>query len=159
MCTFECVGGARAFQNVHATPLSFKKSPFIVVLEVSLHWFSSCRQWLSGLSSMDIFFILKNYNLILYIVGVSISVLILLIFNFCSWHFCRSFIYFQLHPSISICHILCFTISSFFFFCLFVELIFFSISPFNQKIIFIINLNFDPHSFFFWSCCSINSLF
>jgi hypothetical protein len=116
VCTFECVGGARAFQNVHATPLSFKKSPFIVVLEVSLHWFSSCRQWLSGLSSMDIFFILKNYNLILYIVGISISVLILLIFNFCSWHFCRSFIYFQLHPSISICHILCFTISSFFFF-------------------------------------------
>jgi len=121
---FRVCGRSRAFQKAHATPLTFKKYPFIVVLKVSLHWCSTCRQWLSGLSSMNIFFILKNYSLTLFIVGISISVLIFFIFNFCSWHFCKSFIHFQLHPSISICHILCFAISSFFFFCLFVELIF-----------------------------------
>jgi len=36
----------------------------------------------------------KNYSLTLFVVGILTSVLVLLIFNFCSWLFYRSFIYF-----------------------------------------------------------------
>jgi hydrogenase-4 membrane subunit HyfE len=43
--------------------------------------------------------------LTLFVVGISTLVLILLIFNFYSWPFYRSFICFQFHSSISIYHI------------------------------------------------------
>jgi len=48
----------------------------------------------------------KNYSLTLFVVGILTSVLVLLIFIFCSWLFYKSFIYFQFHPSVSICSIL-----------------------------------------------------
>jgi hypothetical protein len=53
-------------------------------------------------------FPLENYKLVIFVVDISTLVLILLISDLCSWLFCKSFSYFQLHPSISICDILFF---------------------------------------------------
>jgi len=76
-------------------------------------------------------FLKKNYNLTIFIVDISTSILILLISSFVSWLFCRNSICFQFHPSISICHIIFWIWSSFFwFFRSFVELIFlFNFTP------------------------------
>jgi hypothetical protein len=68
---------------------------------------------------------LKNDSLIIFIVGISNSVHILLIFNFCFWSFCKYFICFEFHHLIIICHILCFLIWSLFFWFLIFFLIFF----------------------------------
>jgi hypothetical protein len=58
---------------------------------------------------------LENYSLTLFVVGILTSALIILISNFCSWFFYRSFICFQFHHSISIYKILYFSIWSLFF--------------------------------------------
>jgi len=44
----------------------------------------------------------KKYNLTLFVVGVLTSILILLIFIFWSWSFCKSFICFQFYHSIQV---------------------------------------------------------
>jgi hypothetical protein len=62
-----------------------------------------CCQW-------DFFFsfLLKNYSLVFFIIGISTLVLILLIFYFCFWSFCKKIIFFQFHHSILIFHALFF---------------------------------------------------
>jgi hypothetical protein len=63
----------------------------------------------------------ENYDFDFFLVDISTSEFIHLIFNFCSWPlpFCRSFIYFQFNHSISIYQILYFSIWSLFFLFLF----------------------------------------
>jgi hypothetical protein len=77
------------------------------------------------------------------------SVFIVLVLFF-SWPFCRSFIYLQFHTSIQNYGILFIPISYSFFFFLLLKLFFFSISPFNKKVIFIFYVSFDPYSFDFF---------
>jgi hypothetical protein len=75
---------------------------FLVVrcMLVILVWFIACGPFFFfSLSSLE------DYSLTLFVVGISTLVLILLIFNFYSWPFYRSFICFQFHSSISIYHI------------------------------------------------------
>jgi hypothetical protein len=105
-------------------------------------------------------FSLENYNLTLFVICISTSVLILLILNF-----------FFLEPLIEVLFIFNFILPSqfaiyyffsiwfFFFFRPLVELIFFSISLFNQ-IFFYFLFHFYPHSFdCFFSFSSINVSF
>jgi hypothetical protein len=93
-------------------------------------------------------FSLENYSLTLFVICIWTSVLILLILNFFSWTSYRSFICFQFYPSIPICYIYIYIFSIWlllffsYFFGRLVELIFFSISLFNQKFIFIFYFNF-----------------
>jgi hypothetical protein len=82
-------------------------------------------RWWFGLLHMSLYFsfflsLLENYSLTLLVVSTSTSIQIYLIFNFYSWLFYRSFIYFQFHHFILICYILCFSIwSSLFWFLIF----------------------------------------
>jgi hypothetical protein len=81
---------------------------------------------------------LFKIRVILLVINISILARNVLILNFCSWPFCKAFICFQFHHSISICDILFFQFSSHFlnfFFLLLLNWFFFSISPFNQKFI------------------------
>jgi hypothetical protein len=130
-------------------------------------------------------FLKKNYNLIIFIVDISTSILILLISSFVSWLFCKNSICFQFHPSISICHII-FWIGSFVeilfvfnfilpsqFVILFFEFgphsfdflglllnwFFFSISPLNKIFIFISYFNSDPYSFDYFFVVLLNWIF
>jgi hypothetical protein len=57
----------------------------------------------------------EKYSLTFLVVSISTLAIILLIFNFWFWLLCRSFIYFQFHPSIPIYHILYSPIWSSFF--------------------------------------------
>jgi len=124
-------------------------------------WYNACRWLGSNLSLAGFFlfslFFLKNYNFVLFVVGISNLVFIFLffIFYFYSWPFYRSFIYLQFHPSIPMAYIFFLIWSSFFyFFGLLLNWFFFSISPFIQKIICIFYFNFDILSFdfflYFW---------
>jgi hypothetical protein len=86
---------------------------------------------------------LKNYSLILLVIGISTSVIILLISHFQSWFSCKNFICFQFYHSIIIYQILYSLIwSSFFgflifYFCTFVNvlLIFNFIIQFKLKVL------------------------
>jgi hypothetical protein len=77
--------------------------------------------------------------------------------------FCKSFICFQLFPSILIYQIIYSSIwfLFFWFFELFIKLIFFSILHFNKKFVFIFYFNFYPHYLdsFFGSSYSIDFFF
>ena len=87
-------------------------------------------------------------------------VFILWIYNFLPCSFCKSFIGFQFHHLIQNWWYYVFFLiwSSLFWFSFFFRLfyksivfiIFFSILPFNQNIVFIFYLNFDPHYFDFF---------
>jgi ABC-type multidrug transport system permease subunit len=67
--------------------------------------------------SFSFFFLLsllpKRYMLVLFVFGISISVLIILIYNF-FWSFYKNFICSQFSTLITICHILSFPIQSLF---------------------------------------------
>jgi hypothetical protein len=129
-----------------------------------------CWHWWSSLSLVGLFpfffslFFLKNYNLALFVVRISTSVLILFISSLCSWSFCRSFNYFQFNLSISIYQILYFLIWSLFFWFLtlilvvlifnffldfFVKVIILFKFTLQSKICLYFYVNFDPHSFDF----------
>ena len=123
-----CVEIACALWMTSVLTLFIQKYPFDVSLEVlSCHlacWVapigvdgSVCCIW-----AFIFFFLslLENYSLTLLVVSTSTSIQIYLIFNFYSWLFYRSFIYFQFHHFILICYILCFSIwSSLFWFLIF----------------------------------------
>ena len=104
------------------------KIPFYCIIGsavmFSFWWSSACSWWWPNLLLMNIFFPLlssllpKKLQLNSFFVDVSTSVLILLIFNFCSCPFPRNLICFQFHSSILIYHIL------FFFNLIFIILIF-----------------------------------
>ena len=63
---------------------------------------------LSFSGTLFFLFSLKNHMWVFFIVDILTLVLILLIFYFCSWLFCKSFIYFKFYHSISDCHVLLF---------------------------------------------------
>jgi hypothetical protein len=120
--TRKCVRGTYLFFVVSVATLNFKKYFFVVSLN-ALHCPLPCGAarvnvdgtvccWWASLSYFIFFslFSLKNYNLTLFIVGISILVLNYFISNFCSWLFCRSFICFKFRPSIPIYQILYFSI-------------------------------------------------
>jgi len=70
-----------------------------------------CRQRWDDLVLVDrsfFFSSLENHKLVFFVVDISISIINLLIFNFYSWPFCKSFICFQLSPLIWIFHVLLF---------------------------------------------------
>jgi len=146
-CTWRGVRGICALQAVRAT-LSLFLLKRHRVLFLFLWRLSQLMVWyvVGGpfyfISSSFLSFP-ENYNLVLLVVGISTSVIILLIFYFWSWSFCRNFICFQFYLSIQINGIMFFNsvliILIFnFFSCLFVKLLFFSILPFNQNIVFIV---------------------
>jgi hypothetical protein len=101
-----CVGGPRILQAMLAMPPSCQKYPS--------WWCNAYWWWWGGLLSVKLCFSSfslsspKNYSLTLFVVGISTLVLIFLFSKFCSWLFCISFICFQFHHSILICHILYF---------------------------------------------------
>ena len=74
-------------------------------------WYNACKWLGSNLSLAGFFlfslFFLKNYNFVLFVVGILNLVFIFLffIFYFYSWPFYRSFIYLQFHPSIPMAYI------------------------------------------------------
>jgi hypothetical protein len=119
------------------------------VLVSSFYLCDMCLRWWSGLALVDLLFFLfslptlKNYNLILLVIGISTSVIIFLISHFRSWFSCKNFICFQFYHSIIIYQILYSLIwSSFFgflifYFCTFVNvlLIFNFIIQFKLKVL------------------------
>ena len=86
-----------------------------------------------------------------------------MVYIFFSLSFCKSFICFQLFPSILIYQIIYSSIwfLFFWFFELFIKLIFFSILHFNKKFVFIFYFNFYPRYLdsFFGSSYSIDFFF
>jgi len=80
------------------------------------YWYDVC--WCLSPMTILLFFLLfsllpKKYMLVLFFFGVSISVLIILIYNF-FWSFYKNFIFSQFSTLIAICHILSFPIQSLF---------------------------------------------
>jgi hypothetical protein len=83
-------------------------------------FYDKCLQWWFDLFLVGYFFSFlshphEKYSLTFLVVSISTLAIILLIFNFWFWPFCRSFICFQFHPSIPIYHILYSPIWSSFF--------------------------------------------
>jgi hypothetical protein len=145
-CTWRRVGGVSALQAMRATLLlcllKRHRVLFLFVWRLSqlMVWYIVSGPFYFISSSFLSF--PENYNLVLLVVGISTSIIILLISYFWSWSFRRNFICFQFHLSIqingniffnSVLIILIFN----FFSCPFVKLLFFSILPFNQNIVFI----------------------
>ena len=93
----------------------------------------------------------------------SFSILVLLIFNFCSWPFCKTLICFQFYHSISIQNVvfsnLVLILLIVFFFCVMLNQFFFLISPFNKKIVCISYFSFDPHCFYCFFVLLLNWFF
>jgi hypothetical protein len=117
---------------------SCPKIPFHHVTGIffmSSRWSDACWLWWFDLFLVNLYFFflffslssLEKYSLILFVVGISTSILILFIFNFYSWSFYRNFICFQFRLSIP-SHILLF---------------FFQVGPYS----------FDFFNFFSWSFC------
>jgi hypothetical protein len=153
-------------------PHNNQNSPFIISLEVSLYTIPFevaraisggiiyCRQYFrfffsSSLSpSLEIYASYAKFMVVFWFIRIFTSILILLIFNFCSWSFCKTLIYLQFYHSISIwkCGFNQFDPHSFdcFFFHLLLNLFFLFNSPFNKKFIYISYFNFDSHSFDFF---------
>jgi len=83
---------------------------------------SWCGAWwclMGNLSPVVVFFFplfslsnLKKYTFVLFFIYFNYNPYF---FNFCSWLFYRSFVFFQFNPLIRICHILFFSIWSLFF--------------------------------------------
>jgi len=99
----------------------WKKLPFRIgrVTVSSFCWCDACWRWLGDLSLMKLSFFLFFFSSFIFpplkITGWSSLLLIFQLrslffwfFYFCSWLFCKSFVCFQFHHSISICHILFF---------------------------------------------------
>ena len=101
-----------------AAPPNSRTCPSIILLEVSYVLFLMVRRVLEAMeqfiASGPILFCflssLENYKLVFFVFNILISVFILFIFNFYSWPFYKTFICFQFHHSIPICHILFFSI-------------------------------------------------
>jgi hypothetical protein len=60
----------------------------------SFRWYDACLRWWSFFFPSSL--LPKNYSLILLIVDISTSVVIFFIFNFWSWPFYKSFIYYSI---------------------------------------------------------------
>ena len=103
-------------------------------------WSIVYRQWLFFFLPFFSLFYPKKYTFVLFIFCVSISVVILLIFYFCSWPFYKNLVCFQFSLSITIYYILFVLIWSLFFWFLFFSLTLllmfycFSISSFNKNL-------------------------
>ena len=88
--------------------------------------------------------------------------LILLIFNFCFWSFCKTLICFQFHHSIPIQNVVfsnLVLILLIIIFCVMLNQFFFLISPFNKKIVRISYFSFDPHCFYCFFVFLLNWFF
>jgi hypothetical protein len=103
--TFQRVKSVHALWAVRATPPDIQKYLSTMSLEMPLFLFSDTGcvggsdRFLVGapFSPLFSFSSHKNYNLALFIVGISTPILSLLIHNYCFWSFCRNFICFQFH--------------------------------------------------------------
>jgi len=102
-------------------------------------------QWpsflLLSLLTLETVLPMDSIIIVLWFVRISTSILILFL-NFYFWFFCKILNCFQLLPSISICDMLCWPFLFlffwlFFFLSLLLNWLFFSILPFNKRIIFI----------------------
>jgi len=108
-CTPKSVGGG----TCSASPCL--KMPFHHVTGISYissRWSDVCRLLWFDLFLVNLYFFslysLEKYSLVLFIVGISTSIIILFISNFYSWSFYRNFIFFQFCLSIP-SHILFFS--------------------------------------------------
>ena len=118
------IGGGNTLRAARVTPPNIQKYPFVVPLKIPPCPFQFGSTSVSGggpiyrQQAYLFFFSLsspENYSFVLFVDGISTSILILLISNFCSQPFCINFICFQFHYSISIYQILYFLIWSLFF--------------------------------------------
>jgi hypothetical protein len=77
--------------------------------------------------------VIQIFRVVLLVLDISTLILILLIFNFCSWLFYKKIICFQFHPSMSICYVLFFPIWSllFWFLIFFLDLFMLFLFVFN----------------------------
>jgi hypothetical protein len=87
--------------------------------------------------------VMKNFRIVLWFMRISTLILILLIYNFCSWPLCKTLICFQLHPSIPICDML-------FFFNLVIILLIVLFWVFFVKLIFLFNFTFQSKFYFYF---------
>jgi len=104
-----------------------------------------CHQWPILLFFLFFSLLPKKYMLVLFFFGVSISVLIILIYNF-FWSFYKNFICSQFSTLITICHILSFSIQS-----LFLWFLIWFLDPFIKILIafnFILQWKFMVYFFF-----------
>jgi hypothetical protein len=84
------VGGTQALKGGVWGASQWPKLHFFRVIRSyimsSSFWCNTCQWWLGSLSSVKLSFLslIEKYNLVLFVVGISTSVLNLLISNFCS---------------------------------------------------------------------------
>jgi hypothetical protein len=105
-----------------------------------------CHRWPILLFFLLFSLLPKKYMLVLFFFGVSISVLIILIYNF-FWSFYKNFIFSQFSTLIAICHILSFPIQS-----LFLWFLIWFLDPFVKILIafnFILQWKFMVYFFFY----------
>jgi len=92
---------------------------------------------------------IENLRVIHLFIEILTSIFILFISNFCSWPFYKISVFFQFHHWIQICNMLFFLIWSSFFWLIFIlfwvillNWFFFSILPFNKKLLVVLYLFF-----------------
>lgn len=125
-CTQKYIEGVRAFQTTCTVSLDIHKISFIILLEVSFYrlYVGAMRISSGGLVScrwIFFFYSLKNFNLILLVIGISTSNFILIIFQIIKLnynqtlmrYFKSDWIAFSNHQISQICQILIIVLTDF----------------------------------------------